>query len=347
MQQASAPRLDHTVPVALASQLVRLLKRWQISPDDFLSGVGLPAAILEQPHERLPIATMCALLERARDLTGEPGLGYHLGLQTRATLYGYLGFAALSASSVGDALGLVVQFAPIFSTALTINMHVEGNLGWLRLDEHAELGSVRDIVLISVVLGLREMGRAATGEPLAGSTELAIPEPEYHPRFAHLAPGIRFGQPMNRILFDSAIIDLPLLMADPLALQLAQRQCERDLDELGFDAQLVARVRRLIGDDLGTLRSFEEVATRLRISPRTLRRRLAERGVSFAAVVDSERRDRALHLLRWSRLSIEDVAQRLDYRTTSGFAKAFYRWTGKAPGAYKRAMRLSQSSQDK
>jgi AraC-like DNA-binding protein len=335
---------QHTVPIALASQLAQLVKRWNLSADDLLSGVGLGRAHIEDPSGRLPVATMSALLERARDLTGEPGLGYYLGLQTRATLYGYLGFAALSAASLGDALALAVEYAPIFSTALAIDLSVNGGLACIRLEERADLGSVRDIVLISMTLGLREMGQALTGRQLDGSAELAIPEPDYQARFAHLVPRVRFGQPENRILFDAAAIDLPVVMADPIALRLAQQQCERELDHLGFDTRLAARVRRLVAGDEGARRSMEQVAACLDMSPRTLRRRLVEQGVSFAELVDHERRNRALDLLRSSRLSIQDIATRLEYRTASSFVRAFHRWTGETPATYRRGMRVRSHS---
>lgn len=345
MGLTTAPGLGHSVPIALAVQLVQLVKRWNVPADAILSSGGLSAQTLEDPSERLPVPTMCALLERARDLTGEPGLGYYLGLQTRPTLYGYLGFAALSASSLGEVLGLAVRFAPTFSTALTIDLRVEGPLAWLRLEENADLGSVRDVVLISMVLGLREIGRALTGEQLKGSADLAIPEPAYQARFVDLAPKFRFGQPVTRIQFDSAMLDLPIVMADPVALRLAQKQCERDLEELALDARLAPRVRHFASSNEGGFRGFTEVAACLHMSPRTLRRQLAAQGESFAALIDGERRDKALHLLRWSRLSIVDVAERLKYRRASSFVRAFQRWTGETPGAYRRAIwGRSQSS---
>lgn len=335
---------QHTVPVALASQLVQLVERWNVAADDLLPGAGLGGGSLKDPAERLPVATMCALLERARDLTGEPGLGYYLGLQTRATLYGYLGFAALSAASLRDALALAIEYAPIFSTALAIDLSIDGDLASIRLEERADLGSVRDIVLISMTLGLREMGRALTGHQLNGSADFAIPEPDYQARFAHLVPSARFGQPTNRIVFDAAVVDLPIVMADPLALRLAQQQCERELDHLGFDSRLAARVRRLVAGDEGVRRSMEEVARCLDMSPRTLRRRLVDQGISFAALVDQERRNRALDLLRSSRLSIRDIATRLEYRTSSSFVRAFHRWTGETPATYRRVMRVRARS---
>src|SRR5580704_17997597 len=106
----SASEQHHSVPIALVAQLVQLAKRWNFSAPDLLSGVGLNADALENPFERVPLATMCSLLERARTLTREPGLGYYLGLQTRVTLYGFLGFAGMSAPTVADAISLALEF---------------------------------------------------------------------------------------------------------------------------------------------------------------------------------------------------------------------------------------------
>jgi AraC-like DNA-binding protein len=328
----------HTVPIALVSQAVQLMKRWHVGAAELLSAVGLDEKILEDPFQRVPVATMCTLLERARTLSGEPGLGYYLGLQTRATLYGYLGFAFLSASTVADALKFALEFAPLFSTALAMDLRVDGRIASLSFEERADLGSVRDIVLINMLVGSRELGRACTGRDTGGSADFAFPEPEYHARFAHLALNSRFNQPVNRILFDAAVLDFPIITADPVSVQLARMQCERELDELGFGTRFADRVRRLIADADDSFASVEQLAHHLDLSPRTLRRRLAAEGVSFSALVDEGRRDQALRLLRSSRLSIEHVARQLGYTTASSFVRAFHRWTGKTPVQYRRAV---------
>jgi AraC-like DNA-binding protein len=189
-----------------------------------------------------------------------------------------------------------------------------------------------------MLVGLRELGRALTGRDTGGSADFAFPEPEYHARFAHLALNSRFNQPMNRILFDAAVLDFPIITADPISVQLARMQCERDMEELGFSAQMADRVRRLIADGEDELGSLEQLALRLDLSPRTLRRRLAAEGVSFSVLVDEGRRDKALRLLRSSRLSIEHVARQLGYTTASSFVRAFHRWTGKTPVQYRRSV---------
>jgi AraC-like DNA-binding protein len=328
----------HTVPIGLVSQVVQLAGRWRVSATDLLSAVGLDEEILEDPGRRIPVSTMCRLLERARTLTGEPGLGYFLGLQTRATLYGYLGFAFLSAPSVGDALKFALEFAPLFSTALAMDLRVDGRIASLSFEERADLGSVRDIVLINMLVGSRELGRAVTGRDTGGTADFAFPEPEYHARFAHLALNSRFNQPVNRIQFDAAVLNFPIITADPVSVQLARMQCERELDELSLGAGLADRVRRLVADDDGTIGTLEQLAQHLDLSPRTLRRRLATEGATFSSLVDEGRRERALRILRSSRLSIDRVARQLGYTTASSFVRAFHRWTGKTPVQYRRTL---------
>ncbi len=330
---------DHTVPIALAQQVVELVQRWRVPPAEILAAVGLEEDALKDPLDRLSLKTMCDLLHQARNLTGEPGLGYYLGLYKRASLYGYLGFAAQSAPSLREVLTLAIRYAPVFSTALSIDLSIDGDVASLRLEEHADLGNVRDIVLVSMTFGLQTIGASLTGREARPPIELSIPQPEYYLRFAHLAPDTLFGRSDNRLLFDAAALDLPVRTADSTALLMARKLCERALDELGFDARLVERVRRLLPSDQGTFRSLEQVAALVHLSPRTLKRRLAAQSVSFSSLVDRERRERAEALLRSSRLTIQEVAERLDYASASVFVRAFQRWTGTTPAAYRREKR--------
>ena len=77
------------------------------------------------------------------------------------------------------------------------------------------------------MVGLWRIGNALTESSLEGTADFAYPEPEYFARFAHLVPGVRFGQPAHRLVFDRSLLDKPIKMADPAAQRLAREQCER------------------------------------------------------------------------------------------------------------------------
>ena len=115
-RSASTPSA-HTLPGVHALHLVELVARWQVTPADLLAGSELSQASLSDPATRLPMPTFERLIERARELTGEPGLGFHLGLSMRISAHGHLGFAAMTATTLGDALEIAVRFAPTRTTA--------------------------------------------------------------------------------------------------------------------------------------------------------------------------------------------------------------------------------------
>ena len=82
-------------------------------------------------------------------------------------------------------------------------------------------------------------------------------------------------------MFDAGSLDLPLVQADRSALELMRVQCERLLDTLGWQGDLVERVRHELWRNGGDgVCSFDEVAEKLAVSTRTLRRMLAADGTS-------------------------------------------------------------------
>jgi AraC-like DNA-binding protein len=333
-------RDEHSLPAVHARYLVDLVKRWQISADTLLADSGLHEAMLVDPKKRISVETCVRLLERARALTGVQSLGLYLGLEMQVSAHGFLGFAAISASDVRESIELAIRFVPIVTTALGLRLRVEGGEASLLVEEHADFGSARDVVLLTLLVGIWRAGEALTGRRIEGFIDLALPEPARLEGTAPLGPRVRFGQPATRLLFDASALALPYKMADPVALQLAREQCERALGTLGLDGQVAARVGALIGGGNGSkagFHSLERVATMLHVSPRTLKRQLAAEGVSFSRLIEKERHERAMMLLASPGLSIKTVAERLGYSNVANFSRAFQRWTGMSPGEHRTA----------
>ena len=330
----------HTLPAIHTLHLADLVARWEVSRETLLADLGLDEDALSAPEARLPLDQVVAVLERARALTGEPGLGFYLGLHMRVASHGYVGLAAMSAANVGDALQLAERFAPTRTSALVLRVEREADEAALVIEERASFGSVRDIVVFALMTGIWQIGNAVTGTPLRGRADVAFPEPPYMARFARLVPGpIRFDQPEHRLRFDATLLERPLVTGDPAALRLTRQQCERELEALGFDARSTERVTRLLPDPDGGFRTLADVARALHVSPRTLKRRLADEGVSFTQLLEAQRRGRAEKLLARAELSLDEIADRLGYSDAANFSRAFRRWFGMTPGAYRRDRR--------
>ena len=105
------------------------------------------------------------------------------------------------------------------------------------------------------------------------------------------------------------------------------------------DRLLVQRVRQLLHGEAARVRSAEDLARSLGVSVRTLHRQIHEEGASLQALKDEARRDRAVELLHRSDRSVKQVAWAVGFRSEKSFARAFGRWTGKPPAAYRRGAR--------
>jgi AraC-like DNA-binding protein len=314
-----------------------LLSPWKITLEEVLAASGLSREHLESPSARIPLSVANDLLKRAIELTGEPAIGVLAGLQMKVSHHGYIGFAAMTARNVGQALRIAERFAPLRSTAVDLQLMVEGDVASLTLVFDTELEPLRQSALIAVCVGLVNMARTITGKVLTGRGEMAFPRPDYMDRFEPLLAGntVVFDQPANRLVIPSEYLDLPLVMADPVSSRIALEQCERELAALGEQAQLIGRMRGMMQEPERGFLSLEDVASRLHVSPRTLKRQLAAQGTTFSDELDDLRRQRALLLLGERRLSLERVAERLGYSDVANFTRAFRRWTGTTPGAWR------------
>jgi AraC-like DNA-binding protein len=111
------------------------------------------------------------------------------------------------------------------------------------------------------------------------------------------------------------------------------RACIRTIRDMVED-RLLESVRRLVNTATDDAPSLSDVAARLHLSARTLRRRLADRGVSFMRIVDEERRSLALQYVMGGEMTVESIAERLGYSESANFRHAFRRWTGSSPRNY-------------
>jgi transcriptional regulator GlxA family with amidase domain len=81
--------------------------------------------------------------------------------------------------------------------------------------------------------------------------------------------------------------------------------------------------------------TVDALAERLKLSARTLRRRLAELGFNCQDVIEDSRNRLAKELLGNTELCVDDIAARIGYSDASSFRKAFKRWTSKTPADYR------------
>ena len=80
---------------------------------------------------------------------------------------------------------------------------------------------------------------------------------------------------------------------------------------------------------------LEDVARELRLSSRTLQRKLAGDGATFQQLMQEARRELARHYLQHSSLELNETAYLLGYEDAHSFSRAFHDWEGSPPGEWR------------
>jgi AraC-like DNA-binding protein len=91
---------------------------------------------------------------------------------------------------------------------------------------------------------------------------------------------------------------------------------------------------------------MDDVARRLGLHTRAMRRRLRQEGTTFESIKDEVRYAAARDLLMLGDLNIADIAATLDYGVPSSFIHAFRRWSGMSPGRYRMQRIIAPASHD-
>jgi AraC-like DNA-binding protein len=330
-------RQKPTVPMTYLCLLVDVVARWKISAEHLLAESPIhPDDLLKQ--QRLDYQVFSDLLHRGIKLTGELGLGFHLGLQLKVSCHGLIGYAVMVANTLREALDISQNFIELQASTLSLRLEEHGDQVTLYLDEVLEDYPLSITGAIFVLVGFASMGEALTGKKLTGTASVKFPKPPNFARFEHLLMGqVRFAQPTYALTFAAEYLDLPLVMADPVAARIAREQCKQELYALGGQHHFSQLVRDLVYDEAVGFFSLEDVADKLHMSTRTLQRQLAQEHLSFSDIIDERRHQVALRLLR-QRRRFEEMADVLGYTDVSNFSRAFKRWTGLSPRAYMQQM---------
>jgi AraC-like DNA-binding protein len=161
--------------------------------------------------------------------------------------------------------------------------------------------------------------------------------PPYVERYAeHFGCPIRFSQPRTQLILDRLLLDVPLDSAFPALHRQAQSRVEQRLTNLPKRAGLVAAIERSFIERPALLsQGIERLSEALKLHPRTLQRRLRSEGQHYADLQDRARFRLASQWLADPQLPIETISERLGYSDRRSFTRAFTRWSGLSPSAFR------------
>lgn len=285
--------------------------------------------------ERIPVQSVHAWLAAAIEQTRDPDLGVRAGALMTPGEGGVIDYVLDSAATVADALEVTARYMRLLNDAAECRLEVDGSRVLFRMDTRVPTPAAAEDFMLTGFFSSHPWLRS-------------IPDLEFW--FTHAPPHspleyrrtfgstpCRFRAPCAGVSFSRVYLQQRLERADPNLHAVTRRLADIMLAELPPETALFSeRVRALIARELATPGlSTSWVARRLRMSARTLARRLETESTTFFAVLDDARRERALRLMEDRTLSLTEIAFVLGFAHVPSFHRAFRRWTGKTPADFR------------
>lgn len=311
--------------------LAQACKTLGIGPVRVLARAGLPSDYLAHEGRGLDAATWFAVLEALVMEVGSPDGAMELG---RGLAVGPLHPALIAFSASPDirtGLQRVAIFKPLIAP-VTLAIVEKGGLLSITItsaDEAVRLPPAAAILEVSYFLELFRIFASEQITPHSVTLPAKVQVTDAFRRFAGCE--VHSGEQIGLVL-RAADASLPIISADTAVYRAVEQELLARLKSLSSASGMADRVRREIRDTLPSGRvSAEMVARRLRISTRSLQRKLKDEGASFQAILDETRAALALIYLRDHKLSAEETSFLLAYRDPNSFYRAFSDWTGMTP----------------
>jgi AraC-like DNA-binding protein len=252
--------------------------------------------------------------------------------------FGVVGFSCALSPTVGEAFARLTRLYGLLVTGAHWSLEPQGErLGILfELDAPPSLGACCAIeYALAEQVHFTRLLASGPIELLDATFPHDRPADDASYRDLFRCP-VRWNQERATLVVPKSVFELRHSKADPQLLAYFDRQAEHLLAQRTADQDTSARVRRLLVDALADgPPSADLVAKRLGVSPRSLRRRLADEGTSFHSLVEDTRNALAQQYLGDPKLTVSEIAFLVGFSSLSPFQRAFRRWTKLTPREYR------------
>lgn len=318
--------------------LISILEKRGIPQEQLLRDTGLQPALWREPGARVSAEQLEKVIRRALALTGDDWLGWEFGAAMTMSTHGFLGYAALSSETLGEAIELAVKYFRTRSTILDLQLVFDGDMAALQLEELISLNDLAPFLVEGLFSSFHFMTMKVLPDmPIDdGELRFAYPRPHYFDQLKPLIPvPCLFDCAYHQMRFPAWKLNEKLHFADPRLASMAAAQCEQELASIKAPPGLLGQVKRIVLSHSGRFPSVDEAASELHMSSRTLKRKLQQLGTSYQKILDDLRKGLAVEHLTQTSSTVDDIALMLGYSDASNFARAFRRWTGKSPTDYR------------
>lgn len=337
---SAAPPEKKAIAANYVAVIADVIERRGGDKHELLKKAGIKASHPNLLSHFITLKQYQTLLREGIRMTGDPALGLHIGQSMKFGSHGTFIYASLSFPTAWDAFKAGLKFSALCDRITTIDMHAQGAFNVIRIETPYFSGALYQTVIEIVIGTFCEICELKFNQGITSiEIDLRYGRPEYGDRYDQLLkPAIRFEQQANEIRIPKRLAETKLAMADATVAARFEKECDEMLASMSREepTDIAERVRQALFISKGGFPSLEDLAERLSVSSRTLRRRLRDSGTSFQQILEDVRLEIAKRYLLSTHRSIGEIADMLGYQDQNSFSYSFRKLTGVPPTIYRK-----------
>lgn len=313
------------------------MQKMGLDASAIFASVNLP----DQPPDktvRRDNSTQHRFWDAAEQISGDPDVGLHVGANMPPFRGQVIEYLFLSSPTFGEGLQRNLRYQAILTNALQLNLRVDGNIAILSGFQHP----VRHYLECAIGVFLNFFKHISDQEFQPLEICLTYAEGATTEEYQRIwnCP-VQLARPEGCIRFDATLLDRASPAAEPELLRIHENIAEQHLNVLEKH-QLVDQIEKLLGSGLLEAGEIDQayIAEKLKRSPRTLRADLQHIDTSFEKIISNYREKLARRLLADTQESLDQIVYLTGFSEPSAFSRAFKRWTGETPTAYRQRKQI-------
>lgn len=320
------------IPSYSAKWLVRRLVAEGISLKRIFGGTNLTESWLNDDNALISPEHYLAIVNNALDESKDPSLGLRLGQQHNLAELGIWGYAIISSATLYEANQIAIQYWALNGSLVTLSYQKDNKHSIWEIKPAFPMDSLRSwIFAVEELLSTFYSGSVFLSKEdfQIATINLSYPEPAHGSLYRKMfnCP-VNFNKETDMFRTSFNFENNPTSMGNPIMADICRQQCRELMTKLKVSDELISTIRNLLITSLGQFPRLPVIARQMAMSPRTLRRRLEERNITYQNILDEIRMELTKEYITTTNLSIDQIANRLGFSEATTLRRAFKKWTG-------------------
>lgn len=290
-------------------------------------------------NERISMELLLNIYELAEKQL-QPGFGLRQGKQLNTNDYGTLGLSWKTCLKAVDILRNVKRYMVLVTDDGSIELEEDDRTVKLILNRDVYRLGIKTANEASFVMlvGILNEVTGKNLKPVEVNFKHAFTNSHYFSDYFECP--VNFNSFENTLVFKAKTLDVSTIKADMYIHRFLVERMEQEKSNLNKEDDLLTdEINQILKDSMASgIPSINQVGEYLGMSARTLKRRLAERNLTFRELIQKNQKETATKLLSNSSQSVGEIAFLTGFSEQSAFNRAFKRWTGQAPNEYRKTL---------